>query len=265
MQTIEYQCWSPPDSPLQVEFPAELLLELGWANASGILYGSRHGPKIRIAAVETPWDEEREKIGVFFSRIRGEVFLTETDLEFLNEEQAELALVVAGKRAGFFVREVNGSIQTVRSHEEFCLATVQHDRPIASAPAARRNLLESKMLKTRMLKKGWAWAPAGLVMLAGLPMLAVFPRSNRHSAPVSALEVRETDGELRISWKPGHSAVLVIEDSGRRLTTPVYADQSNVTYAPQGTQVEVSLLTTDAGDQPRRESALYVSSAIGPR
>ena len=85
-------------------------------------------------------------MGVFFSRIRGEVFLTETDLAFFNEHQSEVALVVAGDRAGFFVREADGSIQTVRSHEEFSIARppvcdrseVESRRSMAAEFAGRR-------------------------------------------------------------------------------------------------------------------------------
>jgi hypothetical protein len=74
------------------------------------------------------------------------------------------------------------------------------------------------------------------------------------------LRVRETSGQLRISWKPGKSAVLAIDDDGKKLAIPVYANQSNVTYAPRGSQVEVSLVTVDAENHPRRESALYIAS-----
>jgi hypothetical protein len=270
MRTIEYHRWSPQDSPLRVEFQAELLLELGWAEASGILYGSRHGEKIRIAALTTPWDEEPEKVGVYFSRARGEVFLTETDLAFMSEQQAGLALVVVGKRAGFFVREKNGSIQTVRSREEFSTVQTQETAApnIAIHPRAAR----------RVYRPRWTWAPVGLAMLAGLPIaaLAVFPQHMEHTterpteqtagqtAAPFELDVHKAGGQLRISWKPGQSAMLVIEDRDKRLTTPVYADQSNVTYVPQGEQVNVSLMTTDAAGQPRRERALYVSSLSGP-
>jgi len=60
-----------------------------------------------------------EKIGIFVRRAEGEVFLTEADLERFEGQRAAVALVVAGNRAGFFVRQADGSIQTIRSHEEF--------------------------------------------------------------------------------------------------------------------------------------------------
>ena len=260
MRTIEYRRWSPPASRVRVEFPADLLLELGWAETSGILYGSRNGTNIRvadirIAALQKPQDEQRVKVGVFFSRIRGEVFLTEEDLASFKEPENELALVVAGDRAGFFVREQDGSIQTVRSHEEFAVVPPRPSGPIA-AP-----------LKTpRRAKRTPLWMP-GLAALAALPLaglaVAVLPQSAGRplQQPVpSALTLSESGGQLRISWKHGRNAVLVIDDGGRRRSLLVYPNQSNVTYVPRGSEVEVSLMTVDAASQPRRESALYISS-----
>ena len=66
-------------------------------------YGSRKGADVRVEALDRPANRQHEKIGVFFSRIRGEIFLTEVDLEYMMAQQSELALVVAGAQAGFFV------------------------------------------------------------------------------------------------------------------------------------------------------------------
>jgi len=246
MRTVEFRIWDPEASPLRVEFPADLIRSLGIAETSGVLYGSRHGREIRVFTVEAPENEEQEKVGVFVSRIRGEVFLTETDLAFFKQHQSEIALVVAGDRAGFFVREADGSIQTVRSHEEFSIARPQ----VAAVP-------KESPARTRVP------ALAGLVALAVLPIagLAVFPQ-RAADRPVD-LQVREIGGQLRISWKPRRNAVLAIDDGGRRLAIPVYANQSNVTYARRGSEVEVSLLTLDAANQSHRESALYIA-ATGP-
>ena len=48
-----------------------------------------------------------------------------------------------------------------------------------------------------------------IAALAVLPQRAVPPRHR--------LQVRETDGQLRISWKPGRNAVLAIDDGGTKL------------------------------------------------
>jgi hypothetical protein len=258
MHTVEYRIWGPKASPFCVEFPANLMRDLGIAEDSGALYGSRNGGEVRIAAIRTPQGEEEKKIGVFFSRIRGEVFLTETDLEFFNEHESEVALVVAGDRAGFFVREADGSIQTVRSHEEFSVAAQPLDASAADSFAS--TAIATPPGEPRpALQRMRTWAP-GLAMLAALPIaaLAVFPQ--RVPPAPSALQVRETGGQLRISWKPGENAVLAIEDGGSKLAVPVYANHSSVTYAPRGPQVAVSLVTIDAANQPRRETALYISA-----
>jgi hypothetical protein len=252
MRTIEYRIWNPKASPFRVEFSPDLMRGLGIEETAGILYGTRREQVIRILSRNKPHEverskEEQEKVGVFVSRIRGEVFLTETDLAFFKQQQSKIALVVAGRRAGFFVTEADGSIQAVRSHEEFSIAppVAVISKEIAHAPQPRRVL---------------RWTPAGLVALAALPIaaLAVFPQ--RTAPEPSALAIREIGGQLRISWKPGQNAVLAIEDGDRRLAIPVYANQSNVTYAPRDSQVEVSLVTMDAANKPRRESALYMAA-----
>jgi len=271
MRNVDYRLWCPDASPLRVEFPAELVRSLGSTEASGILYGSRCGRVIWVwdagaESGETPGREDREKVGVFVSRIRGEVFLTETDLAFFTGHKTELALVIAGTRAGFFVREANGSIQTVRSHEEFSMAEsslARQDATPGPQNAVPRRAPRPAVKRTR------TFVAAGLVMLASLPIaaLAMLPRRAGRTevagqAPTSsALDVDEAGGQLRISWKPGQNAMLAIDDGGRRLSIPVYADQSSVTFATQGSEVEVSLLTVDAANQPHRESALYLSSA----
>lgn len=223
MRSIEYRRWAPLSSPLSVEFPAELLLELGWADSTGILYGSRSGREIRLSALNTRTDEEQGKVGVFVSRIRGEVFLTDGDLAFLNRERVDLALVVVGRRAGFFVREADGSIQTVRSHDEFLIAR-------EAVPSRLRS--RGKPIPRRK----WIQAFA----LAALPSaaLALFLEPG---AQTSSLEIREIDRQLLISWNPPQNAVLTIEDDGALVSLPVRSDQSSVTYAPRGEEVEVAL------------------------
>jgi hypothetical protein len=255
MRSVEFKIWCPEASPLCVEFPADLVQGLGIAEACGVLYGSRHGHAIRILARHAgPEDEELEKVGVFVSRIRGEVFLTEGDLALFKQHPSEIALVVAGDRAGFFVREADGSIQTVRSHEEFCITRLHADPPIVPAVP----LITTPRTPRLVLKWTRKWALAGLASLGMVPIaaLAVFPQQ----PTPSALELRESGGQLRISWKPGRNAVLAIDDGGRRLSIPVYANQSNVTYAPRSSQVEVMLVRVDAENQQRREGALYLAA-----
>ena len=215
-------------------------------------------------APELPGDTLTE-VGVFVARIRGEVFLTEGDLAYFKEHEntdVQVALVVAGDRAGFFVREPDGSIQTVRSHEEFSVA------PEAAPPAAvvLRGASRAPRLSGKpMWRLARGWKGVGLALLAALPIaaLAMIPQSalpqSLEKTPL-ALEVHEVDGQLRITWVPGQTAVLGIKDGDHRLATPVNANQSSLTYAPQSSQVEVSLVTVDAANHPRRARAFFISS-----
>lgn len=260
METFAYRRWSPSKSRLHVEFPSELLFGLAEAEPSGILYGARSGNDIRILSLNAPQGGELTKVGVFVARIRGEVFLTETDLAYFKEHEnpdVQVALVVAGDRAGFFVREPDGSIQTVRSHEEFSIA------PEAAPPVAavlRGERRAPRLLGEPMWKLARGWKGVGLALLAALPLaaLAMIPQSV-DKTPL-ALEVHEMDGQLRISWEPGRNAVLGIKDGDCRLATPVSTNQSSLTYLPRGPQVEVSLVTVDAANHPRRASAFFISS-----
>lgn len=244
MHAIEYRHWAPAESPLSVEFPAERLLQLGSAEVSGILYGWRRESLVHVTSF-TREDEEQENVGVFFSRIRGEVFLTEADLQFMQQQGADLALVVAGCRAGFFVREADGSIQTVRSHEEF--STLPDAGPGEPQPAASRS--------RPPWMKVWERMPNGAIAIAALPVmtlgaLAVFPQ---RSAPTSLrVEVREAEHQVRITWQPARNAVLTIHDNGASIAIPVTADQTSATYAMKGPEVEVSLLSIDDKNRVQR-------------
>ena len=230
------------------------------------MYGSRRGKEVRVAALHTPFhsDEEQEKVGVYVSRIRGEVFLTEADLAALNEHQAELALVVAGNRAGFFVRETDGSIQTVRSHEEFWVSPAEPEIP----PLPELPPVVTPSQRRKWVPAGWvptSWFPKGLVAMAALPLVAlgafaVFPQRSLQGpgqGPAS-IEISDIDNQLRISWKPGQNAVLTIDDSGGQVSIPVYLNQSSATYARRGADVQVRLDSVDAANRPRRLSTRYV-------
>ncbi len=224
MPSVAYRRWSPPASPVQIEFPDALLADLGWAETSGLLYGVRKESKVRITTLHKPGGEGQEKIGLFFSRARGEVFLTETNLEQLNRQKKDLAVVVVGRRAGFFVRERDGSIQSVRSHQEF---STSRTPPVASARHTR------PLVKRR-------WLAAGFAALA-LP-LAALTVSPRRDAP-KTLEVHDIGGQLRISWSPPQDALLTVQDGAQRISLPVSVEQSTVTYVPRGPEIDLNLLS----------------------
>jgi hypothetical protein len=227
MQSLRYRLWSPPASPLRIEFPSDLAQSLcpepDQLETSGALYGVRHGRDVHIVAARQ--GEALEKIGIFIARARGEVFLTEANLNLFEKHQATVALVRAGPKAGFFVREPNGSIQTVRSHQEFSI----EDAAPAQVQVGQRHALPS----SRSINPAWT---AAACFALTLPLLAFFRPA---SAP--GLQVRERSGQLQISWEPGQSALLEINDGARRVAVPVFANQSNLTYARSSAQVDVIL------------------------
>ena len=243
MQSVQFRRWSPAASLLKVEFPAELAAEL-WPEpetleASGVLYGFRSGREVHVLAAEATGD--LEQVGIFIARERGEVFLTESNLELFERHKVPVALVRAGGKAGFFVREPNGSIQTVRSHEEFSV-------DVPALPPSRFTLPVA-------VSKKPALAAAGFFALM-LPLLAFF-----RPAPALGLHVHEQAGQLRISWTPGKPALLEIDDADRHLAAPVFSNQSNLTYERGSGDVAVSLTREDGSAHPRRETARFVAGA----
>jgi hypothetical protein len=122
-----FRVWFPPQSPLRIEYSRELLRLLlprqDGEYSSGVLYGTRTAGTLRVISARPRPD--LEPVGIFAARWCGEVFLTEPDilrLENMDEELesgAAIALVIAGGYGGFFVREPNGSMQTIQSYQEF--------------------------------------------------------------------------------------------------------------------------------------------------
>jgi hypothetical protein len=113
--------WAPPRSPVRIEYSTDILLEVlkasGSGDARGLLFGMRNAKDVWILAASHL--SGSAPVGIFVARIRGEVFLTEADLEFFETQRADLALAIVGAKGGFFVREADGSVQTIQSLEEF--------------------------------------------------------------------------------------------------------------------------------------------------
>jgi hypothetical protein len=82
---------------------------------TGLLYGVGKGSTVRLHSVQAG----REPIRTYVLRVRGEVLLTERNVELFERTGALLALVVSGGRAGFFVRDFDGALQSIRSYQEF--------------------------------------------------------------------------------------------------------------------------------------------------
>jgi hypothetical protein len=200
--------WAPPKSPVRIEYSDDLLKQLGRGcrrhDLEGVLYGIRRENNIRITATDRR--NAFEPVGIYAARTRGRVFLTESDLTRLETVDG-VALVIAGSSAGFFVREPDGSIQSIQSYQELA---------IPEEPAPRRS--------------PWAWLAAGSLVILAMPFLCL---------PSQSLTIRADHQQLRVSWNRGTPGTLEILDAGHRATVPITASLTSLTYVPRTSNVEI--------------------------
>jgi hypothetical protein len=278
MVTVHYRRWCPPQSPLRIEFPPELLhdvrlegtepprrVPLRWIprlnravnQSSGLLFGVQHEDEVRVLATRA--SDGLSPVGTFVCRARGEVFLTDDDLANFESHQGILALVVAGGRAGFFVREPDGSVQAIRSHEEFKVADA------ASRPAPETNVVAELPIPA---PRGWwhvrlAWKR----VLAFVAFLAVPAGGFAYLRPLLphmpiALAIREEAGQLVIGWNAGalaETSRLEIQDGSERTILMLPAHASSATYGFQGDDVAVRLSTDTRIGGAHWEAARFVA------
>ena len=281
MVTVQYRRWCPPQSPLRIEFPPELLhhvrlesnepvrgVALRWIprlnrvvnQSSGLLYGLRQGDEVRVLearAHDGAAPGGLEPVGTFVCRARGEVFLTDDDLAAFEQHQGALALVVAGGRAGFFVRELDGSVQAIRSHEEFKVADAA-SRPSVPSVAAD----ELPALAPRW-SHSWRRLAACAAILAVPAGAFAYLRPLLQGMPI-ALTIREEAGQLVMGWNAGtlaESGRLEIHDGAEQAIVLLPPGTSSATYRPEGRDVEVRLSTGTRAGSARWEQARFATSA----
>lgn len=267
MLTVHYRQWCPSQSPLRIEFPSELLHDVRNAGreekcrvrqSRGALFGVRRGNEVRLLAVGGQHCTESEgltPLGTFVCRERGEVFLTDDDLADFEEHRGIVALVVAAGRAGFFVHEPDGSVQAVRSHEEFLLADAA---PLTVSRGTTAAELPSKHPRGH---RTWKRAVSCLGLLAipaaGFAYLQpLLPRSR------IALSLREEAGQLVVGWNPkatADSSRLEIQDGGERTILMLEPNTSSVAYRLQTSEAEVRLSTENRTGGSRWEAARFVT------
>lgn len=243
-----FRVWFPPQSPMRIEYASELprlLLprrELGNAEDwAGVLYGTRTAGAVLVNSL-TP-RAGLEPVGIFAARLRGEVFLTETDilqLEALDKEldsAASIALVIAGAHGGFFVREPNGSMQTIQSYQEFPIWAPSFE-PTRAAKFMRhaRRLTSAGNLKSCLPLA----IAAAAVFLSGCVLL---PRP--YFSAASPFAIQERAGQLRIALSSSahaRGARLQIVDGEVRRQIPISPSLSSVVYVPFSHDVHISLI-----------------------
>ncbi|HEY7338850.1 MAG TPA: hypothetical protein VH639_28435 [Bryobacteraceae bacterium] len=132
------KAWEPPESPLRIEFPDDLLTRLepdpARMETTGLLYGSRQGTNVYLTLPGRDTDQPGEVVGIYVLRKRGEVFLTEANVALFERIDVPVALVIAGAKGGFFVRDRDGALQSVRSLEEI---PISRPRPGGIGSAVR--------------------------------------------------------------------------------------------------------------------------------
>jgi len=271
MVTVHYRRWCPPASPLRIEFRTELLDDVRRSGlppslfhpeinqSSGLLFGIRQWDEVRILSECS--DAGQAPLGIFVCRARGEVFLTDDDLANFERHQVVLALVVAGGRAGFFVREPDGSIQAIRSHEEFPVAS------LAASPAVVRKTKPRAGVEQPIPAPGM-W-PAWKRMTACAAVLAVPAGAFAYLRPMLrlpiALALREESGQLVIGWNASalmDGSRLEIRDGSERTLLMLPAHMTSATYGPQGSDVEIRLTTDARAGGAHWEAARFISRAL---
>ncbi len=249
MQVPHYRVWAPPETSVRVEYSEEVLREAA-RHERGVLYGTRDGATLRVIAARREQPERDSRIsnldllGTFACRERGEIFLTEPDLQHLELTGGSIALVVAGTNAGFFVYEPDGAIQTIQSYREFSLV----DRPAAAPVPSGDNKVDRPDRR-----KLW-------ISLACLIPLAVSVAHVPRARPI-ALSVHEDAHQLRITWNPAAftNARLEIADGLERNWIPVPPRLASATYVPHSSDVRIRLI---AGS--RSENAHFVGVDVTP-
>jgi proteasome lid subunit RPN8/RPN11 len=278
-------------------------LSRGGLEVGGVLYGTQEGSAVRIQAMreivcehargpsfllsdndraalteqlargqEDHRLEGMVAVGWFLSHTRGEITLTESDLETFNAffpAPWQITLVIRpGRtgfmRAGFFVREGDGAVKSERSYLDFSFP----DRPAApdrpprdrGAPGDRRNALPHdapphamrsapydvplfgqpsasipQYLPYPETRRKWPWGVIAVVLtVAVLAILGLRLFAPRPAPEPISLSVAERDGQLQIEWN--HSSRTI---SGAARGTLEIADGQDSRSIPL-TQMELS-------------------------
>ncbi len=241
MRTGHAQVWAPPESAVRIEYTNEILRDAARFEA-GVLYGTHRDSVIRLAAVrrEQPLAGDSRLaglavVGTFAVRPRGEVFLTDLNLQHLEQSGGSVGLVIAGTRAGFFVYEPGGAIQTIKSYLEFEVPDI---RPAQARKGSRK------------------WITAVAIAIAGIALSAWTPvRTRLHPRPAPLqLAVRDDHGQLLISWNRTNFAGIgriEINDGPQRDWIPVTSEMTSATYVPQSPEIEVKLIAGSQSETAR--------------
>jgi proteasome lid subunit RPN8/RPN11 len=310
-------------------------LARGGVEVGGILYGSREGRTVRVLAIRSIEcehargpsfllsDNDREAlerqirhegedprldgmicVGWFLSHTRSEIMLSDFDLEVYSTYFGapwQVALVVrpgrsGGMRAGFFVREHDGTVRSENSYLEFSfpdrLAGVL-DRPprpergpvdrlppayavgeggTATVPVRREitRAMHPPVLATLDLpqqppaarpRAKWPWLVGWVLAVAAivLVLLQYVGVLSPHTATIS-LSVAERDGQLQIEWN--HNAKPVTAAAGGSLAIVDGSDVRKVALSRDDLARGSFLYQRNSGDV---EVRILVTTSAGEK
>jgi proteasome lid subunit RPN8/RPN11 len=276
-------------------------LSRGGIEVGGVLYGTRDGRTVRVLAMrpigcehargpgfvfsdrdrvalneqllrdkDDPHLEGLISVGWFLSHTRSEITLSESDLEIYSiffPAPWQVTMVVrpgrAGSmRAGFFVREADGTVKHERTYQEFNFPDrlagvldraperVARERPerrvpsfyresAAAAPAPApvepppmfQALAGPQLIRPAAPKRRWIWLGVwfAVVLVAAIVGLRYWMLSPA-AEPIS-LAVIERDGQLQIEWN--RTAKPVADATVGSLAIIDGADSKTVRLTPQ--------------------------------
>jgi proteasome lid subunit RPN8/RPN11 len=277
-------------------------LSRGGIEVGGVLYGVRNGRTVRVLATreiacehargpsfqlsqkdraalaeQLAQDQQDARLegmicaGWFVSHTRSEIALADSDQDIYAAffpAPWQMTMVIrpgrgSSMRAGFFVREADGTVKSERSYMEFsfpdrlagvldsvprrerlspldrrgfgssradggsaAVAPVPRDFP----PDAKPEFAGPRFLPMPPPKRKWGWLLAWLVLVIGLLVFGVRFFMSRGVAEPVGLSVVEREGQLQIEWN--HTANSVTAASGGSLEIVDGADTRIVALTP---------------------------------
>ena len=312
-------------------------LSRGGIEVGGVLYGIHDGRTVRITATR-PIDCEHARgpafllsdkdksalnqqfardqrdprlegliaVGWYLSHTRSEIALNESDLEIYSTffpAPWQITMVVhpgrgGAMRAGFFVRNADGTLKSERSYLEFDFPdrlpgalerAARHDRapaerrpgglphrePAPMAPPRHdipprqyRPAPAPEFLAAPARRRKWPWLVLWAAAVGGLAFLGVrYAMFQPVSEPIS-LSVVEREGQLEIDWNHASKSVTgasrglleIIDgpDTVRLPLSPQHLAGDKITYARKSGDVEVRMSIEDAGGHKMQEATRFL-------
>jgi hypothetical protein len=221
-----------------------------------------------LAAKQDPELQSLQPVGWFLSHMRGDISLSAPDLEIFDGYFGEpwqvtlvlLPMTEGAVRAGFFVREEGGKLQSGSSYQEFTIAGRVAGRPKAIHLSAHH--------------LRWLWAIPTLLAMVLAGMLIKPQRPDPVSQEIF-LRIQGDGPALQIKWDPSSTSVrgakrveIEIQDGGQPSHFQLAGAQlssGTLAWQRRSGDVRVQMTVYLAGGAVVRESArLAVATVSAP-